>query len=175
MRVRRLSGGTAEALLSPVATCALVDRFSASPERIGGPHRGLLPTLTDRDRESAGLVARWLSNQPIAERLFLGPLTVRFHVYQAITMLGARTEPSWSSSPTRRAWFGRLDRLPHHRQRDVTVLVLVRPQGHQRRSDVLIGVRTGPNAAKGNVIVASAQESEVFSASSSAASARRTR
>ena len=79
-----------EALLSPVATRALVDRFRASPEGAGGPPRGLLPTLTDRERELTALAAHGLSNQEIAERLFLSPLTVRTHVHRAMTKLGAR-------------------------------------------------------------------------------------
>ena len=79
-----------EALLSPVATRALVDRFRASTEGIGGPPRGLLPTLTDREREVTGLAAHGLSNQEIAERLFLSPLTVRTHVHRAMMKLGAR-------------------------------------------------------------------------------------
>ena len=79
-----------EALLSPVATRILVDRFLASPDGTNDLPRGLLPTLTDREREITGMAARGLSNQEIAERLVVSPLTVRTHVHRAMTKLGAR-------------------------------------------------------------------------------------
>ncbi|MGY1841871.1 MULTISPECIES: response regulator transcription factor [unclassified Modestobacter] len=72
-----------EALLSPVATRVLVNRFLASPDGIGDLPRGLLPTLTDREREITGLAAHGLSNQEIADRLVVSPLTVRTHVHRA--------------------------------------------------------------------------------------------
>ena len=86
--IRTVVGG--DALLSPVATRALVDRFRSSPEGIGGPPRGLLPSLTGREREITALAAHGLSNQEIAERLVVSPLTVRTHVHRAMTKLGAR-------------------------------------------------------------------------------------
>ncbi|MBB3676217.1 response regulator [Modestobacter versicolor] len=79
-----------EALLSPVATRVLVDRFLASPDGVGDLPRGLLPTLTDREREITGLAALGLSNQEIAARLVVSPLTVRTHVHRAMAKLGAR-------------------------------------------------------------------------------------
>ena len=86
--IRTVVGG--EALLSPVATRVLVNRFLASPDGIGDLPRGLLPRLTDREREITGLAAHGLSNQEIAERLVVSPLTVRTHVHRAMTKLGAR-------------------------------------------------------------------------------------
>ena len=79
-----------ETLLSPVATRALVDRFRATPTDDGGPQRGPLPTLTDRERELTGLAVHGLSNQGIGERLLLSPLTVLTHVHRAMAKLGAR-------------------------------------------------------------------------------------
>ena len=79
-----------EALLSPVATRILVDRFLTSPGGTDDLPRGLLPTLTDREREITGLVAHGLSNQEIADRLVVSPLTIRTHVHRAMTKLGAR-------------------------------------------------------------------------------------
>ncbi|TYP90489.1 response regulator [Blastococcus xanthinilyticus] len=86
--IRTVVGG--EALLSPAATRVLVNRFLASPDGIGDLPRGLLPSLTDREREITGLAAHGLSNQQIAERLVVSPLTVRTHVQRAMTKLGAR-------------------------------------------------------------------------------------
>ena len=46
--------------------------------------------LTDREREVMALVAEGLSNDEIAERLFLSPATAKTHVSRAMTKLGAR-------------------------------------------------------------------------------------
>lgn len=46
--------------------------------------------LTPREREMVSLVATGLSNQEIAERMFLSPFTVRAHVQRAMTKLEAR-------------------------------------------------------------------------------------
>ncbi|MCZ2811949.1 response regulator transcription factor [Modestobacter sp. VKM Ac-2979] len=79
-----------DALLSPAATRVLIDRFLSSPDGIGDLPRGLLPTLTDREREITELAAHGLSNQQIADRLIVSPLTVRTHVHRAMMKLGAR-------------------------------------------------------------------------------------
>ncbi|TCC00474.1 response regulator transcription factor [Micromonospora zingiberis] len=78
------------ALLSPKATTALVSRFLAelrSPpdSRIRG-----LDLLTDREREVLVLVAHGLSNDDIADRLFVSPLTAKTHVNRAMTKLNVR-------------------------------------------------------------------------------------
>jgi len=86
--IRIVVGG--EALLSPAATRVLIDRFLSSRDGVGDLPRGLLPALTDREREITGLAAHGLSNQEIAERLVVSPLTVRTHVHRAMTKLGAR-------------------------------------------------------------------------------------
>lgn len=79
-----------DALLSPAATRVLIDRFLVSPDSISDLPRGLLPTLTAREREVTELAAHGLSNQQIAERLTVSPLTVRTHVHRAMAKLGAR-------------------------------------------------------------------------------------
>jgi DNA-binding CsgD family transcriptional regulator len=48
------------------------------------------PTLTDRQREVLGLVARGLSDKQIARQLALSPRTVEMHVARVIAALGAR-------------------------------------------------------------------------------------
>ena len=49
------------------------------------------PALTPREREIFQLLARGLTAPQIAEELVLAPTTVRKHVQNAITRLGART------------------------------------------------------------------------------------
>jgi DNA-binding NarL/FixJ family response regulator len=79
-----------DALLSPTATKGLIARFLAQPERrlSVGPER--LAALTDRERESLSLVAFGLSNDEIAERLLISPLTVKTHVNRTMAKLGVR-------------------------------------------------------------------------------------
>jgi DNA-binding NarL/FixJ family response regulator len=77
-----------EALLSPRATRGLVSRFLSQDEP--GPPPVSLEGLTDREREVLGLVAHGLSNDDIAEKLYLSPLTAKTHVNRAMTKLGVR-------------------------------------------------------------------------------------
>jgi DNA-binding NarL/FixJ family response regulator len=79
-----------ETLLSPKATRTLVSRFlaNAAPDPIATPVP--LDVLTDREREVLALVAYGLSNDVIAERLSLSPLTAKTHVNRAMTKLGVR-------------------------------------------------------------------------------------
>ncbi|RIQ21371.1 response regulator transcription factor [Jiangella rhizosphaerae] len=87
--VRTIADG--ETLLSPAATRALVARFLATPADDAPSHRPeQLDALTPREREMVALVATGLSNQEIAERMFLSPFTVRAHVQRAMTKLQAR-------------------------------------------------------------------------------------
>ena len=79
-----------EALLSPAATRALIDRFLSGPGAIDEQPRGSLAALTDREREVTALAARGLSNQEIAERLVVSPLTVRTHIHRAMMKIQAR-------------------------------------------------------------------------------------
>ncbi|MEY9968033.1 DNA-binding NarL/FixJ family response regulator [Streptacidiphilus sp. MAP12-16] len=86
--VRTVAAG--DSLLSPTATRSLITRFLAQPERSTPIAPGRLDALTPRERDVMGLVALGLSNDDIAERLFLSPLTVKTHVNRAMTKLGAR-------------------------------------------------------------------------------------
>jgi DNA-binding NarL/FixJ family response regulator len=49
-----------------------------------------LARLTEREREVMALVAQGLSNEEIAVRLYLSPLTTKTHVSHIMTKLGAR-------------------------------------------------------------------------------------
>jgi DNA-binding NarL/FixJ family response regulator len=77
-----------EALLSPSVTRRLIADIAARPRR--GPVRlGVVDRLTEREREVLSLVAGGLSNDEIAARLFLSPLTVKTHVSRTMTKVDA--------------------------------------------------------------------------------------
>ncbi|QMU75031.1 response regulator transcription factor [Streptacidiphilus sp. PB12-B1b] len=86
--VRTVAAG--DSLLSPTATRSLITRFLSQPERPAAADPGRLDVLTPRERDVMGLVALGLSNDEIAVRLFLSPLTVKTHVNRAMAKLGAR-------------------------------------------------------------------------------------
>jgi len=89
-----------EALLSPSVTrrliASLATRAPAVPAAAGrdpaNPARPAadLARLTEREREVLALVAQGLSNEEIATRLYLSPLTTKTHVSHIMTKLGAR-------------------------------------------------------------------------------------
>ncbi|WP_433472447.1 response regulator transcription factor [Spirillospora sp. CA-142024] len=87
--IRTVASG--DALLSPAATRALVNRFltTADPDAHLTPPESL-SALTDREREVMALVAHGLSNEDIAEKLVVSPLTARTHVHRAMNKLHAR-------------------------------------------------------------------------------------
>ncbi|MER5935589.1 response regulator transcription factor [Streptomyces sp. NPDC002054] len=86
-----------EALLSPAATKGLIATFLAQGGGLdpaaglpGGKHAERLSALTGREREVLVQVAAGLSNDEIAGRLEVSPLTVKTHVNRAMAKLGAR-------------------------------------------------------------------------------------
>ncbi|WCD86065.1 Transcriptional regulatory protein DegU [Streptomyces xanthophaeus] len=85
-----------EALLSPAATKGLIATFlaqggGADPHTAAaGAHAQRLGALTVREREVLVHVAAGLSNDGIAARLDVSPLTVKTHVNRAMAKLGAR-------------------------------------------------------------------------------------
>ncbi|MGO1050232.1 response regulator [Crossiella sp. CA198] len=85
--VRAVAAGAS--LLSHRATRQLLDTVRDLPDT-GLTPRPPLAALTTREQQVAELVAHGLSNQEIAERLFLSPLTVKSHVSHAMTKLGVR-------------------------------------------------------------------------------------
>jgi len=84
--IRVVAGG--EALLSPAVTRRLVDQFIASGRRPDVP--ASYESLTDREREIFGLIAKGLSNQEIADRVFVSFSTAKTHVSSILTKLGLR-------------------------------------------------------------------------------------
>jgi DNA-binding NarL/FixJ family response regulator len=84
--VRVVAGG--DALLSPSVTRRLIQEFAA---RAKPPATAAaMVELTNREREVVALVAEGLSNEEIAERLFISPATAKTHVSRAMRELGAR-------------------------------------------------------------------------------------
>jgi DNA-binding NarL/FixJ family response regulator len=85
-----------DALLSPGVTRRLMARFgalsAADPTRPGDTAREYpgAAQLTDRERDVIRLVALGLSNNDIADRLRLSPLTAKTHVSRAMTKLACR-------------------------------------------------------------------------------------
>ena len=92
-----------DALLAPSVTRSLIAAFASQPAQVpateastAGAAPGTaalqvgLASLTDREREVVALVAAGLSNDEIAARLVVSPLTAKTHVSRAMTKLAAR-------------------------------------------------------------------------------------
>jgi DNA-binding NarL/FixJ family response regulator len=100
--IRVVAGG--DALLAPSVTRAVISAFTAgagsaaapaAPAATSAAPRPAAPSpaiasLTDREREVVTLVAAGLSNDEIATRLVVSPLTAKTHVSRAMTKLAAR-------------------------------------------------------------------------------------
>lgn len=105
--VRAVASG--EALLSPSVTRRLIAEFATrAKEPARGPE---LADLTDREREVMALVAEGLSNDEIAERLFVSPATAKTHVSRAMVKLNARDRAqlvvfAYESGLVRPGWAG---------------------------------------------------------------------
>jgi len=100
--IRVVAGG--DALLAPSVTRAVISAFTAgagpaapaaaraatsAAPRPAAPSPAIA-SLTDREREVVTLVAAGLSNDEIATRLVVSPLTAKTHVSRAMTKLAAR-------------------------------------------------------------------------------------
>ncbi|MCF3178685.1 response regulator transcription factor [Streptomyces sp. NPDC029721] len=98
-----------DALLSPGVTRRLIAEFAArsrEPASAGGLER-----LTDREREVMALVGMGLSNEEIARRLVVSPLTAKTHVSRTMVKLGARDRAqlvvlAYESGLVRPGWLG---------------------------------------------------------------------
>ncbi|MCT2547098.1 response regulator transcription factor [Streptomyces atratus] len=105
--VRAVVGG--DALLSPGVTRRLIAEFAArskEPAVATG-----LRELTEREREVMALVGIGLSNEEIARRLVVSPLTAKTHVSRTMVKLGARDRAqlvvlAYESGLVRPGWLG---------------------------------------------------------------------
>ncbi|MEV4108442.1 response regulator transcription factor [Nonomuraea sp. NPDC049695] len=77
-----------DALLAPSITRRLISRYVTQPLHTGTGTG--LKELTDREREAVALVAQGLSNDQIADRMAITPLTAKTHINRAMAKLHAR-------------------------------------------------------------------------------------
>ncbi|GAA3465868.1 response regulator transcription factor [Nonomuraea roseola] len=77
-----------DALLAPSITRKLINRYINQP-LITGAGTGL-KDLTSREREAVALVAHGLSNDQIADRMVISPMTAKTHINRAMAKLHAR-------------------------------------------------------------------------------------
>ncbi|MFD9904324.1 response regulator [Streptomyces sp. NPDC059063] len=105
--VRAVVGG--DALLSPGVTRRLIAEFAARSKEPAAADR--LAHLTEREREVMALVGIGLSNEEIARRLVVSPLTAKTHVSRTMVKLGARDRAqlvvlAYESGLVRPGWLG---------------------------------------------------------------------
>jgi DNA-binding NarL/FixJ family response regulator len=81
--IRLIAAGNA--LLGPTVTQRLLEQFADSE-----PAPASLESLTDREQEILGLIARGLSNAEIAADLVVSETTVKTHVSSVLRKLGVR-------------------------------------------------------------------------------------
>jgi DNA-binding NarL/FixJ family response regulator len=77
-----------DALLAPSITRTLIDRYVTEPLRPGAGAD--LDGLTNREREAVALVAQGLSNDDIAGRMVISPVTAKTHINRAMVKLHVR-------------------------------------------------------------------------------------
>ena len=85
--IRVIAGG--DALLAPSVTRRLIADFASREIRPAGS-TDVLASLTDREREVFGLVAKGMSNQEVAEQLHMSAATAKTHVSRVLMKLDAR-------------------------------------------------------------------------------------
>ncbi|MFI1098175.1 response regulator [Streptomyces sp. NPDC020917] len=98
-----------DALLSPGVTRRLIAEFAARSKQPAAAAN--LDQLTDREREVMALVGIGLSNEEIARRLVVSPLTAKTHVSRTMVKLGARDRAqlvvlAYESGLVRPGWLG---------------------------------------------------------------------
>ncbi|MGW2107739.1 response regulator [Streptomyces sp. NPDC001948] len=79
-----------DALLAPSITRKLIHRYLTQPLDAGAGAGTGLDELTNREREAVTLVAQGLSNDQIADRMVISPMTAKTHINRAMTKLHAR-------------------------------------------------------------------------------------
>ncbi len=80
---------TGESLLAPAVTRRVIDAFVRRPPAVPStPDDPRLRSLTRRELEVLGLIARGMSNLDIAERLYVSESTTKTHVSNVLAKLG---------------------------------------------------------------------------------------
>ncbi|MFF8018549.1 response regulator [Streptomyces sp. NPDC007929] len=79
-----------DALLAPSITRKLIHRYVAQPPSPPAATGAALTELTGREREAVALAAQGLSNDQIADRMVISPMTAKTHINRAMTKLHAR-------------------------------------------------------------------------------------
>ncbi|WP_295780163.1 response regulator transcription factor [uncultured Microbacterium sp.] len=77
------------ALLSPVATRAMIEKYVRRAPTTAPRDAPSLAMLTEREREVLALVARGRSNDEVAASLYISPHTAKTHVKNTMLKLGA--------------------------------------------------------------------------------------
>jgi len=102
-----------DALLAPAVTRTLIEEFAvrAKPAVADRKLAALMRSLTEREREIVTHVAAGLSNDEIAQRLFVSPATAKTHVSRAMIKLGVRDRAqlvvlAYESGLVRPGWSG---------------------------------------------------------------------
>lgn len=98
-----------DALLSPGVTRRLIAEFAARSKEPAPAT--VLAELTEREREVMALVGIGLTNEEIARRLVVSPLTAKTHVSRTMIKLGARDRAqlvvlAYESGLVRPGWLG---------------------------------------------------------------------
>ncbi|HET7356136.1 MAG TPA: response regulator transcription factor [Nocardioidaceae bacterium] len=79
-----------ESLLSPSITRRMIESFVQHPRTLTPDARRRFDTLTAREQETLGLLARGLTNAEIAADLVVSETTVKTHVGRVLMKLGLR-------------------------------------------------------------------------------------
>ena len=79
-----------DALLAPSSTRQLIEQYVHGTAAPLADAEDVVATLTDREREVLGLLARGMSNAEIADELVLGETTVKTHVGRVLAKLDVR-------------------------------------------------------------------------------------
>jgi len=86
--VRVVAAG--DALLAPRVTRRLIEQFARRPDASTAEHNPAIDTLTERELEVFVAVAGGMSNQELADALFMSHATAKTHVSRLLTKLHAR-------------------------------------------------------------------------------------